>query len=123
MKNHLFVSISLVLASRRLSSGDHDEDAPPVALELKSSTKSPDWNNYCPSQVIVQGCPLKPTTIYLDRNGASSCGNCIITTSPAGTSNGFDDSFAVSSSIFLIKYILFPANRAAVLLLLLDATI
>lgn len=44
--------------------------------------------------------------IYLDRNGASSCGSCTITTSPAGTSNGFDDSFAVSSSIFLIKYII-----------------
>jgi len=35
--------------------------------------------------------------IYLDRNGISSCGSCIISTSPAGTSNGFDDSFAVSS--------------------------
>jgi hypothetical protein len=34
--------------------------------------------------------------IYLDRNGASSCGSCTISTSAAGTSNGLDDSFAVS---------------------------
>jgi hypothetical protein len=40
--------------------------------------------------------------IYLDRNGASSCGSCTISTSVAGTSNGFDDSFAVSSLNLLI---------------------
>jgi hypothetical protein len=63
MKNHLFVSISLsvVPASRRLSSGDHDDDnTPPAALELKSYTKSPDWNNYYPESGDSSGVANEP---------------------------------------------------------------
>jgi hypothetical protein len=60
MKNHLFVSVSLVLASR-LSSGDHDDDnTPPAALELKSYTMSPDWNNYCPESGDSSGVATEP---------------------------------------------------------------
>lgn len=35
--------------------------------------------------------------VYVDRNGASTCGSCTISTLKAGTANGFDDSFIVSS--------------------------
>lgn len=34
--------------------------------------------------------------LYVDRNGASTCGSCVIGTQYAGTANGFDDSFVVS---------------------------
>jgi hypothetical protein len=33
--------------------------------------------------------------VYSDRNGASSCGACTITTTLTGTASGFDDTFAV----------------------------
>ena len=37
-----YLSLSVVLSSRLFSSGDHNDYTPPVALELKSYTKSPD---------------------------------------------------------------------------------
>jgi hypothetical protein len=50
-----------VLASRRLfSSGDHNDDTPPVALELKSYTKSQDWKNYSPESGDSSGGATEP---------------------------------------------------------------
>jgi hypothetical protein len=65
MKSHLFVAISLslsvVLASRRLFSGHHDE-TPPVSSRLSPRTGT----IAAPSQVIVQGVPLNPATILTE---------------------------------------------------------
>jgi len=43
------------------------------------------------------------TLVYLDRNGASSCGACTITTGLNGTAAGFDDTFSVSFYIDILR--------------------
>jgi hypothetical protein len=42
------------------------------------------------------GTPSGVQLVYVDRDGASSCGSCVITTASVGTGAGFDESFAVS---------------------------
>ncbi|OKL57192.1 hypothetical protein UA08_07338 [Talaromyces atroroseus] len=45
--------------------------------------------------------------VYADRNGASTCGSCVIGTQYAGTTNGFDDSF-----VFYSFSAILPANTS-----------
>lgn len=49
----------------------------------------------------LSGTISKVQLVYVDRNGASTCGSCVISTQYAGTANGFDDSFVVSFSLAL----------------------
>lgn len=44
--------------------------------------------------------------VYKDRDGASSCGSCVIETEQKGTAAGFDDTFAVSLDVPIYSFLL-----------------
>lgn len=52
--------------------------------------------------------------VYVDRNGASTCGSCVISTQYAGTANGFDDSFAVSLPYALKRLVLITGINSSI---------
>lgn len=52
--------------------------------------------------------------VYVDRDGASTCGSCVISTQYAGTANGFDESFVVSIPLAPKRSVLMTASNSSI---------